>query len=503
MTEQEKLLILNIIVYSSSFRKENRNVNYGKSIKSIIDDINKPEGLGISKGEWDKIVTTIKEDESFSNITLRFVEFENYKQLNALFIEGDPRDKKNSQALVVFKGTDYYEWHDNADGGQWNITDTKQQQNADNFIKKNCISYSQIIVSGHSKGGNKAQYVGIMNKAVTRAYSFDGQGMGYPFIIKNAKLIEERKDSIFLYNNSSDFVNSLFINMGIENVNYIFNEKSILDLLFEGNTEALMMLHSPATMLDYSGKYVTMKKVTKEIDPLCNVINGLTEYMMLHLSNEDWYYFSNMMMELFEEKGCSGEFDLKKVPENFLPYVLNEGIEYLTKKMNLSYSDALTIMSLLFAKSLTDRERKRLGLILINKTAVLSLKAKLKTIANNSTSNDIVRNFTSEMKDKFEKLVREAQDDEPIWEFWKWDMWEHINDFFIGGYKLETAGNDLDTYYKHLIDMENITIDKMNTIFESVYQADSEFCKTIENIIDAIEKTNKDITNNLLNKINL
>ena len=264
-----------------------------------------------------------------------------------------------------------------------------------------------------------------------------------------------------------------------------------------------MMLHSPATMLDYSGKYVTMKKAAATVDPLCNVINGLTEYMMLHLSNEDWYYFSNMMMELFEQDGCSGEFDMNKVPKNFLPHVLNEGIEYLTKKMNLSYSDAISIMSLLLAKSLTDKERKRFGLLLLNEASILALKAKLKKIAVDSLGNDIVRNFTQEMKDKFEKLVREAQDDEHLWEFWNWDMWVRINDFFIGGYKLETAGNDLNTYYKHLIDMENITIDKMNIIFESVYRADSEFCKTISNVIGSIENINKDITENLLNKINV
>lgn len=503
MTEQEKLLILNTIIYSSSFREENINAKYGRNIQSIIDDLTIPAGLGISEDEWQKIVKTIKEDKAFAEITLSYVDSENNKQLNALFIEGDPSDKQNSKALVVFKGTDSHEWHDNAAGGQWNITDTKQQQDADDFIKKHCLSYYQIIASGHSKGGNKAQYVGIMNEAVTRAYSFDGQGMGYAFIIKNAELIEKKKDSIFLYNNSSDFVNPLFINMGIENVNYIFNDKSILDLLFEGDTNALMMLHSPATMLDYSGKYVTMKKAVATVDPLCNVINGLTEYMMLHLSNEDWYYFSNMLMELFEQDGCSGEFDMNKVPKNFLPHVLNEGIEYLTKKMNLSYSDAISIMSLLLAKSLTDKERKRFGLLLLNEASILALKAKLKKIAVDSLGNDIVRNFTQEMKDKFEKLVREAQDDEPLWEFWNWDMWVRINDFFIGGYKLETAGNDLNTYYKHLIDMENITIDKMNIIFESVYRADSEFCKTISNVIGSIENINKDITENLLNKINV
>lgn len=37
-------------------------------------------------------------------------------------------------------------------------------------------SYDSITVTGHSKGGNKAQYVTVLSDKVDRCISMDGQG---------------------------------------------------------------------------------------------------------------------------------------------------------------------------------------------------------------------------------------------------------------------------------------------------------------------------------------
>ena len=207
MSEQEILLMLNVIAYSSTWRK---NSYSGKNIKNIIGEFKKPDT--IPTNDWNKIVDTVKYNKEFSDITIKTVESVKNKQLNILFTDS------NNKALVVFKGTDKYEWHDNAAGGQWDVAETEQQRNANDFITNNCKEYEKVIVSGHSKGGNKAQYVAILNVLVDQAYSFDGQGMGYNFILKNKKLINENADKITMYNYSSDFVNPLFINLGIKKV---------------------------------------------------------------------------------------------------------------------------------------------------------------------------------------------------------------------------------------------------------------------------------------------
>ena len=99
--------------------------------------------------------------------------------------------------IIVYKGTaGDYEWKDNVEG-TYNITDTKQQRRAlryfDKMVKK-FDNISKIYVSGHSKGGNKAQYVGVLRGDMSKlknVYSFDGQGFNINFLKKYNKEIEE------------------------------------------------------------------------------------------------------------------------------------------------------------------------------------------------------------------------------------------------------------------------------------------------------------------------
>lgn len=495
MSEHEILLILNIIAYSGTWRE---NSYRGKKIKNIIDKFEKPDTVPTK--DWNCIVNAVKENKEFSDLVIKKVESVENKQLNILFTDNQNR------ALVVFKGTDKYGWHDNAAGGQWDVAETKQQKNANDFITNNCKKYEKVVVSGHSKGGNKAQYVAILNDLVDQAYSFDGQGMGYNFILKNKKRINERADKITMYNYSSDFVNPLFINLGIKKVNFVQSDTTILDYLFEGDFKNLALFHSPDKMLDFTGGQLKLKSINGiKQDSTAVMINGLTEYMMLHLNQADWAYLSNMIMHMFENGDCSGEFDINDVPNDFVKHILNEGSAYLTEKMGFSVLEASTFLTMVLIKGLGD-------IILINnsylkkflnKASIHVLKTKINNMMVQTTGNDIVRNYTRSMQDSFEKLVKEAQDDEPIYEFWHWDVWAKVSDLFKGGYTLEEAGNDLNIYRKHMIDMEDITLKETRRIFTGIYKADKEFADLIKNITLSIEETNKDITDNLLNKINL
>lgn len=495
MSEQEILLALNIIAYSGTWRE---NSYRGKKIKNIIDEFKKPDTVPTE--DWNKIVNAVKKNKEFLDLTIKKVESVENKQLNILFTDNQNR------ALVIFKGTDKYEWHDNAAGGQWDVAETEQQRNANDFITNNCKEYEKVIVSGHSKGGNKAQYVAILNDLVDQAYSFDGQGMGYNFILKNKKLINENADKITMYNYSSDFVNPLFINLGIKKVNFVQSDTTILDFLFEGDFKNLALFHSPDKMLDFTHNPLKMKSVDGiKQDSTALMINGLTEYMMLHLNQDDWTYFSNMMVHMFENGDCSGEFDINDMPNDFVGHILNEGCTYLTEKMGFSTLEASTFLTMLLIKGLGD-------IILTNNpnlkkffdtASIHAFKTKINNMMVQTTGNDIVRNYTRTMQDSFEKLVKESQDDEPIYEFWNWDVWTKVSDSFKGGYTLEEAGNDLNTYQKHMIDMEDITLKETRRIFTDIYKADKEFADLIKDITLLIEKTNKDIKDNLLNKINL
>lgn len=500
MTEQEIMLILNVVAYSNTLQEKDFS---NRNLDDIINSIKKPST--VPKNDWDKIVNTIKTKKEFSDIKLVKNKYTKNKELNILFT-----NSKN-EALVVYKGTGMYEWHDNADGGQWNVVSTEQQKNAKNFVDTYCNGYDRIVVSGHSKGGNKAQYVAIMSNTVNKAYSFDGQGMGYNFILANKKLIEKNANKITMYNYSSDFVNPLFINMGVKDVNYVLSDKTITNLLIGLDTTNLMLLHSPDKMLDFSGQEIKLKQVggVKQ-DSVATLINGLTEYMMLHLNQKDWHYFSNMMVHMFEgekngEIDCSDNFSKAEMPKNFIAHVLNEGIAYLTEKMGLSASDTMSLISILLYRLVGDslfKYSSQSKKYIDNFTAE-ELEKKINSIVVSTTGNDIVRNYTQKMQDEFEKLVKESQDDAPIYEFWNWDVWTKVEDYFNGGYTLQDAGNDLKKYRKHMIDMEDITLRESKKIFDNVYQADKEFAESIKSITKSISKAKKDIEENLIDCINI
>ena len=259
-------------------------------------------------------------------------------------------------------------------------------------------------------------------------------------------------------------------------------------------------------MLDFTHEQLKMKSTNGiKQDSTAVMINGLTEYMMLHLNQDDWAYFSNMMLHMFENGDCSGEFDINDMPNDFVGHILNEGCTYLTEKMGFSTLEASAFLTMLLIKGLGD-------IVLTNNpnlkkffdiASIHAFKTKINNLMVQTTGNDIVRNYTRTMQDSFEKLVKESQDDEPIYEFWNWDVWTKVSDSFKGGYTLEEAGNDLNTYQKHMIDMEDITLKETRRIFTDIYKADKEFADLIKDITLSIEKTNKDITDNLLNKINL
>jgi len=96
---------------------------------------------------------------------------------------------------VAFRGTQDGEWLDNAIA--YAGSDSKQQAEALRYFNEVIESYGadyfdghSLTVTGHSKGGNKAQYVTLVSEhgeKIDRCYSFDGQGFS-PEAIYSMKL---------------------------------------------------------------------------------------------------------------------------------------------------------------------------------------------------------------------------------------------------------------------------------------------------------------------------
>ena len=181
----------------------------------------------------------------------------------------------DNNATIVFRGTGgtYDAWHDNVEGEY--RSDTAMQRIADDFVKYNCASYTNITVSGHSKGGNLAQYVTVMNNdRVDRCISFDGQGFSKNFITAHPEIndISRKIKSISAHN---DYVNILLTPIAGERVFVNNMGKSLV-----GRHSSFVLLRS--CRFDENGNITNLTKqehltgeLEKRVDNLAAVLDCL------------------------------------------------------------------------------------------------------------------------------------------------------------------------------------------------------------------------------------
>ena len=108
--------------------------------------------------KWAAIIRQIKSDPDLYSLDIV-----NKDDSVPAICFNDPDDPEH--AVVVFRGTSGKdEWIDNAIG--LGVSDTERQKAALDYIEN--LPYDSITVAGHSKGGNKAQYVTVLSDKVDR-----------------------------------------------------------------------------------------------------------------------------------------------------------------------------------------------------------------------------------------------------------------------------------------------------------------------------------------------
>lgn len=73
---------------------------------------------------------------------------------------------------------------------------------------------SYVTVTGHSKGGNKAKYITVLDSSVDRCVSFDGQGFSDEFMTEYQEQISQNQNKIENHNVDYDYVNLLLNDVG-------------------------------------------------------------------------------------------------------------------------------------------------------------------------------------------------------------------------------------------------------------------------------------------------
>lgn len=230
MAEQlttEQVLLLNNLMYTSK-NPPLRGIadTDAKTIKQFINKIetedlvaDKDYGSYMTGEDWQEIITAVKNDEQLMNLQIADTHIADGSNgggggVSALFV-----DPSTNEAIVTFRGTASLEWKDNFVGGGPTGTEdgvsTPYQENALDWYQSLDLSqYGTITVTGHSKGGNKAKYITVMDDSVDRCLSFDGQGFSDEFIKEYQEQIAANQDKITNHNVEDDYVNILLNDIG-------------------------------------------------------------------------------------------------------------------------------------------------------------------------------------------------------------------------------------------------------------------------------------------------
>lgn len=216
LTTEQVLLLNNLMYLGGNAPVENFE---GQTVADMVNSVdvsklNSDKGL-TSDNEIKQIINAVKSDPELCSMKIASTHTDNAAGggggKSVVFL-----NESSKEAVVTFRGTANNEWKDNFYGGYQ--SDTAQQKNALDWYKQtyedNNLGDYYVTVTGHSKGGNKAKYVTVLDDSVDRCLSFDGQGFSDEFMEKYESQIGVNQGKIQNHNVDKDYVNILLNDIG-------------------------------------------------------------------------------------------------------------------------------------------------------------------------------------------------------------------------------------------------------------------------------------------------
>ena len=286
----EVLLLENLTYMANLFPLSSILNAKGKTIEKFLDEIDMEaieddfDYASYMPGiDWKNIIKAIRKNKKL--LSTRVIE----THLDSAYGGGGGVScvficDENNEAVVAFRGTATNEWIDDFLGA--NQIDSLQQINALEWYNMVYAKYKlnkyTVTITGHSKGGNKAKYITILNNTVDRCISFDGQGFSDKFMDHYKKEILERQSIIDNNNIDFDYVNILMNDIG----------KRTYYLGYNYGRGGFAEAHCPNTFFDFDddGNY------TMRVNP-----NGQRDEMKA--LNK---YINSMIRSAFDDKHRSG-----------------------------------------------------------------------------------------------------------------------------------------------------------------------------------------------------
>jgi hypothetical protein len=402
--------------------------------------------------------------------------------------------------VFVFKGTAGDEdWMDNAMGGYVGVTDTPEQQSTMDYFNEWMQHFppgSTAITSGHSKGGNEAQLVALLaGDLVDHAYSFDGQGFNWPFLLKYGDQISENARKITNISSGNDYVNVQFLS--IPGSKQLYVPRPLINIWpqplkhgwlwpLKWPLASLRRWHSPVTMLERDGDDLSLMDLDDMSDsPNAAIagLDGLLAFLQGHMAAQDWAYLCHKAMSLFTFAPVSGD-PLKDMamPDDFVMRVLSLVKNYL-EIQGLDPQDIAWAGTELIGQLFTWTRNPALMQVAALGAAEL---ATLFALIPSTGYAGVPRDFRLEVKELLMNLADEVGD-EPWWDVTKWDVWYRLDHSVFGGVDFAADESERAVYYRKMIDMNGTSRAEIERIFTEVYAAEDEFVATVQGWRDQAE----------------
>ena len=227
---QKELLLLSNFVYIPACRSDGTLAEILEAYRADDGTFTEESVLEAARGggmSCKDVKTVFEEMDAHINADPSFGDLSASRRLEQKDVRAvcytDPED---DNAVVVFRGTGGTSeaWTDNFEGAFYE--NTRIQRVADDFVRYECAVYDDIVVTGHSKGGNMAQYVTVrQHDRVLECVSYDGQGFGDELIQNNAEAVKSASPKITSISAYNDFVNILLTCIAGTTL-YVANESS-------------------------------------------------------------------------------------------------------------------------------------------------------------------------------------------------------------------------------------------------------------------------------------
>lgn len=215
LNEEQLLLLSNLMYYNGS---ANKNETVGEIVNEMVADARAGKtskfagGFESSPENIEKIAAAIQNDPELSNLIV-------VDSINEEGARASCFVNETGEATIAIEGTGgtYHAWSDNFQGAYQ--SDTTDQRAVAEFVNRQTDAYTDITVTGHSKGGNLAQYATVVcGDNIDRCVSFDGQGFSDEFLRKYDSEIQVNSGKIKSISAEGDYVNILLASIAGETV---------------------------------------------------------------------------------------------------------------------------------------------------------------------------------------------------------------------------------------------------------------------------------------------